>query len=232
MWQKGKNVSCYVICTAEERVRRRKNRARRVKFFVSAALLTIFAVAAWLYWKAMIPTVLDIAEKTVRQRAAFAINSAVGATILSENANDLVLIERNSDGEIVLVAANSAKVNSLAMSTAISAQQSLQRLQNDVVNVPLGTASGLPLLNDKGPNIAVGISPIGSTKCNVSSEFLQAGINQTLHRIYLNVESVVDLVMPGFRSQLTTVTPVLICESVIVGKVPQVYLGQRALSAE
>ena len=57
------------------------------------------------------------------------------------------------------------------------------------------------------------------------SEFVSAGINQTVHRIYLEVSSVVNLILPIFDDPVQTYTQVLICESVIVGTVPDFYFS-------
>ncbi len=68
------------------------------------------------------------------------------------------------------------------------------------------------------------MTPVGTVNCSFVSTFEAAGINQTLHRVYINVESVVDLIIPTAHTQVVTTTPVLLCESIIIGKVQQTYL--------
>ena len=123
-----------------------------------------------------------------------------------------------------MIYADSAKVNALARQMAIVSQSKINALTSFDVDIPLGTLSGLPLLSEKGPKVNIVVSPMGTVNCTFTSTFQAAGINQTLHRIYLNVESVVDLIIPGSHTQVSTSTPILLCESVIIGKVPQTFL--------
>ena len=122
------------------------------------------------------------------------------------------------------ISANSAVVNTLAHTTAILSQKKINEIQSFDVNIPLGTLSGIPLLSEKGPTVNVVVSPIGNVSCNFTSMFESAGINQTLHRIYINVQSKVDLIMPTSHVEVETTTPILVCESLIIGKVPDTFL--------
>jgi len=75
-----------------------------------------------------------------------------------------------------------------------------------------------------GPEIKLRVSPIGSVSSSFSSEFETAGINQTIHRIYLNINANVGVVLPLYTKKFNTTQHVLIAESIIVGSVPEVYL--------
>ncbi|MBO7736819.1 MAG: sporulation protein YunB, partial [Clostridia bacterium] len=50
------------------------------------------------------------------------------------------------------------------------------------------------------------------------------GINQTKHSIYLEVIADISIVLPSGTSNFASLTQVLICESVLVGTVPDTYL--------
>lgn len=97
------------------------------------------------------------------------------------------------------------------------------------VKIPIGTLSGSPLLAGKGFKVTIRVLPLGSVKCQFVSEFETAGINQTRHKIYLDVVATISIVLPTSQSIVKTNTPVLVSESIIVGKVPDTYLSAGSI---
>ena len=213
-----------VVDKSAKRIKKRKL-MRRFALFVVALIIISIAIAAWVYWKSMTPAILDIAQTRLTAETTFAVNQAVyDALAECGDYDDLVKIERNSQNEIVMITANSTVVNALARNTAMLSQNKINALDYFDIDIPLGTLSGIPLLSDKGPTVKVTVTPIGSVTCTFNSVFETAGINQTLHRIYINVNSKVDLIMPTSHMEVETVTPILLCESLIIGNVPETFL--------
>ena len=87
----------------------------------------------------------------------------------------------------------------------------------------MGTFTGIPLLVGMGPRIRVKMTPIGSVRCKFVSHFESAGINQTIHRIYLLLTCEVTILTPYNTIKQKIDNQVLIAESVIVGIVPDFY---------
>ena len=218
-------MSKYAIVNKNtQNIKRRKAIKKIVSVFIAIIILAVF-ITGWIYWKSMTPTILDIAETRLKSETTRAINEALNVAIMDNcNYSDLVTIEKNADNEVSLIYADSSKVNLIARQMAIASQSRVNELSSFGIQIPIGTLSGVPLLSEKGPNIKIVVSPVGTVNCTFSSTFQSAGINQTLHRVYLNVESVVDLIIPTAHTQVSTNTPILLCESIIIGKVPQTYL--------
>lgn len=215
----------YAIVNKDVKRKKRKSLWRRIALGFAVILLLCLALAAWIYWKSMTPTIIDVATTRLKSETARVINEAVCLSISNDcNYADFVTIEKNADNDITMISANSNVVNTLARNTAALSQSKINALASFDVNIPIGTLSGIPLLSEKGPKVNIIVTPVGTVNCTFTSTFETAGINQTLHRIYLNVESVVDLIIPAARTEVTTVTPILLCESVIIGKVPQTFL--------
>ena len=213
-----------VVSTSAKQNKRRKFVAKFVAALIVIVVLTIL-LAVWIYWRSMTPTILDIAQTRLISETTIAVNDAVCVALADTgDFKDFVTITRNDNNDITMISANSALVNLLARNTAIMSQSKINAIKNFDVNIPLGTLSGIPLLSEKGPTVTVTVSPIGTVNCTFTSTFETAGINQTLHRIYIHVESRVDLIMPTSHLEVETSTPVLICESVIIGTVPDVFL--------
>lgn len=213
-----------VINKGDRQIKRRKITRRLLSACVIVVIL-LLVISGWIYWKSMTPTILDMAQTRVKSETTRAVNEAVNLAIQDECAySDFVTIERNANDEISIIYADSVKVNAIARQLAIASQSKINAISSFDVNIPLGTLSGVPLLSEKGPKVNIIVSPIGTVNCTFSSTFQTAGINQTLHRIYINVESAVDLIIPTAHTQVVTTTPILLCESVIIGKVPQTFL--------
>ena len=89
--------------------------------------------------------------------------------------------------------------------------------------MPFGSFTGINLLSGRGPGIKIRISSIGNVETDLRSEFEAQGINQTLHRIYLQVKCEVSILTP-FKDITKDITnQVLIMENVIIGTVPNTY---------
>ncbi len=215
----------YQVVTKNHKAKIKRRNAKRLVMFVFLIIILAVCLVLYLYWHSMIPIIIDIAQTKVSSQTMFVVNNAV-SQVLKENASysSLVDIQRDSNNNVVLISANTLLVNNLARQLAIFSQSQLESLAKSVIEVPFGTISGLPLLAEKGPEIEITVNPIGNVTCEFTSTFQSVGINQTLHRIYINVNSKVDLIIPTAHSVVESTVPVLICESVIVGAVPDTYL--------
>ena len=218
-------MSRYTVVNKGAKQQKSRKLLRRLVFFLIITIVLSITLALWIYWRSMSPTVLDIAQTRLKAETTLAVNDAV-STILSsvDGYSDFFTVEKNSANEIVMIYANSALVNTFARNTAILSQRKINELRSFKIDIPLGSLSGVPLLSEKGPTVDVVVSPIGNVSCTFKSVFETAGINQTLHRIYVNVCSNVDLIMPTSHVKVETVTPILISESLIIGKVPDTFL--------
>ncbi len=204
-----------------------KKGSKRRKFAIALTLLALCAIlfALYFYRRSMNPIILDIAQTRLKAETTLAVNEAVCAVLADEtDYSRFVTVEKNDQNDVVMLSANSALVNTLARSTAILTQKKIEQLKSFVVDIPIGTLSGIPLLSELGDSVCVTVSPIGNVNCTFTSAFETAGINQTLHRIYINVVCKVDLIMPTMHAEVETNTPILLCESLILGKVPNTFL--------
>ena len=95
-----------------------------------------------------------------------------------------------------------------------------------------GTFTGIKLLAGRGPIIHIKISSIGNVKTDLKSEFSSQGINQTLHRVYLQVECEVNILTPFDNIKRRITNQVLIAENVIVGHIPETYYNLEGLKQE
>lgn len=161
----------------------------------------------------------------MRSVTTVAVNDAVYYT-LSDGVRyrDLVTVERSETGEISAISSNALQINRIARGIVHLSQENLDKMSESGVEVPLGALTGVEAWAGFGPKMNLKIIPISNVECKFVSEFADAGINQTKHSIYLEIVADISIVMPSGTSNFASLTEVLICESVLVGKVPETYL--------
>ena len=75
------------------------------------------------------------------------------------------------------------------------------------------------------------ISSIGNVETDLRSEFSEKGINQTLHRVYLQVDCEVSILTPYNSITEKVSNQVLLIENVIVGKIPSTYYNLEGVNS-
>ena len=203
-----------------------KSRSRKIKRRVAAAVICLFFIGIVVLLHRNVTNVLkSIAEASMRSITTVAVNDAVYYTLSDRlRYEDLVGIERSDGGEIQAISSNAFQINRIARDTAYMSQENLNKMSEDGVEVPLGALSGVEAWAGFGPKIHLKIIPISNVSCKFVSKFDAAGINQTKHSIYLEIVADISIIMPSGTSNFASLTEVLVCESVLVGKVPETYL--------
>ncbi|MFU0801171.1 MAG: sporulation protein YunB [Xylanivirga thermophila] len=171
-------------------------------------------------------TLIAMSEAKVRYIATQAMNNSVEKILGSDiNYTDLVNVLTDKEGNIAMIQANTVKMNLLGAQASSYAQQEITTLGDDGIDIPLGTVFGSNLLAGMGPNIKVKIIPMGSVSSDFATEFENAGINQTRHKIYLDMKTQVKVVVPLSSEVVYVSTRVPITETIIVGNVPDYYVN-------
>lgn len=173
------------------------------------------------------PIIADLAEAEVTDVVLSSINEAVNEAVLNGSLayDRLVTLNKDSNGNITAVVTNMAAVNSLktVLSDAVL-EKVAEKITTDV-SIPLGNIIGGALFSGRGPSIPVKIVSIANEDINFFNEFSSAGINQTHHRIFMEIAVDIVLLIPGGTTSTTVQSHLVIAETVIVGVVPDVYAG-------
>ena len=176
------------------------------------------------------PVIISTMAAKTRTLSQHAVENAIFETINDTLVYDtLITITRDENGDVVLISTNSLQINLLARELVNIAQEKLEKIGTQGINIPIGTLTGLPIFVGRGPEIKVKMLPIGNITCKFSSEFKEAGINQTNHKLYLTVNSNVSVILPIENQIIQTQTQIMIAESIIVGKIPETYLKSSSI---
>lgn len=200
-------------------------RRKKKKWLWIVVILLVLAFVGYLMIDNSVrPTILSLTEARLRSIGVKAMNDAVQETIGGGFVyTDLINIQKDNEGKITLISANTALMNSLAAKTANCAQDKILSIGEQGISIPLGTIIGGQLLSGRGPSVKVRIEPVGSVTSEFKTEFEDAGINQTRHKIYIVMTATVRIVVSNTSQSVDISSQVLISDTIIIGDVPQNY---------
>lgn len=207
-----------------KKISRRVRRRRRLRRCLLVALL--LGAALLLVERNFRPLVFALAQARSSAMATKVLSAAVDEALGDGIAyDDLMNVRMDERGQVALLSANTMRMNRLAQSAGAAAQRMLEQMSSERVTVPLGAALGMTLLAGSGPEIPVSIVPVGSVTTDFVTEFEACGINQTRHKVYLTLSASVRIVIPTGAKTTEVSVNVLAAESIIVGAVPEGFVG-------
>ena len=157
-----------------------------------------------------------------------AVNEVVLNSLNSEiKYTDLIKVEKNNYGEITLISANSFKLNALSQEIVNSSAIFLENKLNNGTPVNLMAFTGIDAFSGFGKTVFIKTLHLSNVMCKFDSKFTSMGINQTLHSIYVNVICNVNINLPFNNDSIECVIPVLISETILVGKVPETVINSK-----
>ena len=211
---------------------RNKLKNNKKKYIITLIVVLIIIVAYAFFSLLINPVLVNTIELRAKSISTRAVNSAVSDVIMNSIVyDDLINIVTDELGNITMIQANTFEINNLSKDLAQTTETKIDEYGKKGMSIAIGSFTGIPLFVGLGPEIKLRVTPIGSVYSSFSSEFESAGINQTIHRIYLNINTNVGVVLPLFTKKFTTTQHVLIAESIIVGSVPEVYLYSDTLDS-
>ena len=207
-----------------KKISARVRRRRRLRRLLLAALLLLagFLLAD----RNVKPLVFSLAEARSAAMASRVLSGAM-AEALGDGVgyDELMNVRMDEKGQVALLSANTVRMNLLADRAGEAALRRLENMSSERVSVPLGAALGLTLLAGSGPLIPVSIVPVGSIGTNFVTEFEACGINQTRHKVYLQLTASIRIVIPTGAKTTQVTANMLVAESIIVGAVPEGFVG-------
>ena len=191
-------------------------------------IILVFIIMLYLYMyieKNIRPKIKVMSEIKARLIATQAINDAVSKKIQMNVFKDLVNIKTDNMGRVTMVQANTSEMNRIAVETSLYIQKELENISEEDLYISIGNILGSQIFADKGPKLRIKIQPAGTVKVNFATEFSEAGINQTRLKIYLKVDTRVQIIMPFAGNEIDVSTNVPVSETIIVGDVPESYIN-------
>lgn len=185
------------------------------------AALVIFLVFRNKYYTA----IRALAETQIKNSTSDLINDAIDKQI--ENGNiqydRIVYFEKDLNGRITALKTNMSEVNRLKTDILNLINDEILALDTSDLGIPIGNLFMPEFLSGKGPNIPVNILSIRNSDASFTSSFTEAGINQTLQRLIMEVCVDVSVLVLGETDSFTVSSQVVVAETIIVGQVPETF---------
>ena len=197
----------------------------RLLSFVLA--LIVGAVAVLLLFRSKYrDAIFNLAETQVRNATSDLINDAIDKQIETGNIqyDRIVYFEKDLQGKITALKTNMSEVNRLKTDILNIINDEILALDTSELGIPIGNLVLPELLAGKGPDVPVNIIAIRNSEAAFASEFSEAGINQTLQKLTMDVSVDVAVLVLGKINNFTVNSQVVVAETVIVGQVPNTLL--------
>ena len=172
------------------------------------------------------PVFRSLAQTHVKNTASDLINDAIAEQIEAGNIqyDRIVYFEKDLNGRITALKTNIGEINRLKTDVLNIINDEILSTDESSLGVALGSMFLPEFLSGKGPKLPVRILVIRNSEADFYSEFSEAGINQTLHKLNMEVFLDVTVLVLGGTMDFTISSHMVVAETVIVGDVPQTYL--------
>lgn len=188
---------------------------------VIITICVLFNTILYFFDKNILPAVLSIGEEKLRREATTIINeTALDIYSKDFNYNDMIITEKDNDGNITMLRADTVKLNYLSAKLVLASNDKIGELEEIGLKVPMGYVTKNLIFYNLGPKVDIKMTQIGNITSNYESVFESAGINQTRHKIYLNVNMKMKLIVPLNSRDVEITSQIPISETIIVGKIP------------
>lgn len=202
-------------------IARRKVKNKRIIIFVICLLIPIVIFEA--VTLLIEPSIMALCQIRATSIGVTVSNTAVKEVMSEIDYTDLVTLEKDNNGKIIALQAKVIEMNQVSSMIGTKMQELYSQINDAYVKIPIGNFTGNALLAGRGPNIVVRIIPAGTVSTDFKTEFISTGINQTRHRIYLEIISKVRIVAPLTTKTIEVVNNVNVAETVLIGDVPNSF---------
>ena len=212
------------------------NRTYTHKFcrFKKAIAFFVFSVIslALIYNLQIIPALIPFARATASTEITKQIQAVIRKCISEKEYGEIVKLNYDNNGNVVSLQTDTASI--AALTSDITEQSILALSENNKLNVaiPIGNLTGGAVFTGKGPPINIKVAISKKINCRIKNEFLESGINQTLHRIVIVVDTEIHALVPSAAQSTKVTTEYCVAETVIVGTVPEAYTKINRLNDE
>lgn len=189
-------------------------------------LLAAVMILFFLFRNKYLTVITTLAQTQVKNATSDLINDAIDKQIRDGiiQYDRMVYFEKDLEGKITALKTNMSEVNRLKTDLLNLINDEILSMDSDHLGIPLGSFFVPEIFAGKGPEIPVQILTIRNSEADFFSEFSQAGINQTLQKLNMQVSVDVAVLVLGKVNNFTISSHVVIAETVIVGQVPEMFL--------
>ena len=220
--------------------KRKKYRISKV-VILDMALIFFFTYILFIgYSKFVSKRLIDIAHVKLNEFMDYFLSNKINYDLFKgDNLKDIIVINKNSDGEILYVSYDMDKSYKVLDLVTKELENNINDLENGNVGNTQNISGGkngillkLPMfignnaiISNLGPKIYVPINFVGSILTNLKTKITDYGINNALVEIYVTVKLSTNIISPTSSKEMVIDYNALIASVVVNGRVPSVYGG-------
>ncbi len=197
------------------------------RFLIRMLALVIILLAGLIWFRGKYHNVIfSLAETQVKNSTSDLVNDAIDEQIEAGTIqyDRIVYFEKDLNGRITALKTNMSEVNRLKTDILNIINDEILALDTSGLGIRIGSLFLPELFSGRGPSIPVQILSIRNSDASFHSDFSEAGINQTLHQLNMQVSVDVAVLVLGRTESFTVSSQVVVAETVIVGQVPEAFL--------
>lgn len=206
------------------RSRQRKGEKRQFALALALGLVMALLLIRW-FDSALRPQLIALSEAQIRNRLIQAADRSVAQALADGELSYGDMVTLQTGNGLSTLTTDSVSLNRLRAAVLEDVIAQVEAIEGDSLGVPLGALTGIDLFSAAGPNLPIRVLSVTSAEGTFRNDFTGGGINQTLHRIMLDITLTARLLLPGGVVDVVVSTPVCVAETVIIGQVPQTYLN-------
>ena len=200
-----------------------KNDKRKRKSIVICSIIIIASLTAKYITQAISPIIDTQCIYMAKIIATKVSNEQASVAMQNYKYDDICEVTKDANGSIAMISANTITVNEMISDITLKIQDELSKGENSIFYINMGSFTGSRLLSGSGPKLKIQMNTIGTIETKLKSVFTSSGINQTLHRIYLDVNCEVSILTPFHTIDKNISNQILLTETVIIGTTPNTY---------
>lgn len=206
-----------------------KNKLPKKVYNLLYIILLFFIIGIFVV-KSVTPTFNTLCSDKAKSLAIITTNEETTNAIKQYKYSDFVIIHKDEKGNVLMLESNMKNINNVTSDVAYKIQNSINNTKDEDITISLGSFTGISILSGRGIKVPIRISTIGNVKTNIKSEFISQGINQTLHRLYLEIECQINVLTPFNTITEEITNQLILAENVIVGEIPEAYYNINGVS--
>lgn len=207
---------------------------RRRKLFKIKALSVILVLSvligvfSYVFDKRMTPIINTLALSRAQNLATVIINDTVAGALGNENYSfsRLIITEYDESGKIAALSVDSVGMNRLKSLISVSITKAIGDIEESRISIAAGTLTGSSFLTGRGPKITLNVHISCACSIEVRNSFEYTGINQTMHKVMLDITTDVYVLSVGNTLTSQVFTSIPVSETVIIGQIPEIYAGK------
>jgi sporulation protein YunB len=186
-------------------------------------LLVIFSSITTLYKQVIEPILIQFTESNAYTLSMKVTEKAIRENLENITYDNIISNVKDENGKIVALQANTNELNRISNNLAISIEENISNIDESDIKIPLALLFNTGIFGGVGVKVKIKTVPLGDTKIECKSEFDSVGINQTRHRIILDIKTYYTIIAPVYIKNECYEKEVVLAETIINGDIPNTY---------